>query len=1553
MSVENAKFQFAIDRGGTFTDVFARCPGGKVRVLKLLSEDPQHYKDAPVEGIRRILQEETGNALDKDGNIDNSLIEWIRMGTTVATNALLERRGEKMALVINKDFRDLLLIGNQARPSIFELNIQRPEVLHSEVVEVNCRIIPTLDGICELGEISLKWKVVKGNTGETLYVINDINREEVRRDLMRIKNKGINSIAVALAHSYLYADHEKEIGKIAEELGFSHVSLSHDVMPMVRIVPRGFTASADAYLTPIVKRYVQGFTKGFKNNLKGTRVLFMQSDGGLTPMNNFNGARAILSGPAGGVVGYAMTTWQKETDLPVIGFDMGGTSTDVSRFAGRFEHVYESTTAGVTIQAPHLDVNTVAAGGGSMLFFRSGLFVVGPESAGAHPGPVCYKKGGYLTVTDANLILGRLLPEYFPKIFGSNENSPLDEHATTIEFKKLTREINIYLKDQNANNKKLMSVEDVAMGFVRVANEAMCRPIRALTQAKGYDTSRHALACFGGAGGQHACAIARSLGMPIVFVHKYAGILSAYGMVLADVVCDKQEPCSKIYTEENFGLFEKHLKELCNQCSINLKNQGFSQNRIVCETYLHMRYDGTDCALMCSPTQTGRGTKYGDFLESFLDRYNTEFGFTIKDRSVIVDDIRVRAIGKNDIAIEEERSTAVENPVVEKTVRIFFENGYQLSKIYLLEKLAFGHVIEGPAIIMDKLSTILIEPDCTATITKHGDIKIKIGTGVVQQISLELDSIQLSIFGHRFMSIAEQMGRVLQRTAISTNIKERLDFSCALFGPDGGLVSNAPHIPVHLGAMQASVQFQMKSRITFKEGDVILSNHPSAGGSHLPDLTVITPVFHRNVKEPIFFVGSRGHHSDIGGATPGSMPPHSKTLQEEGVTFKSFLLVENGVFQEDELIKRFQSGGGRNISDNVSDLRAQVAANKKGITLVTELIDQYGLSVVQAYMGYIQNNAEIAVRDTLRLIAKETFTRTGTTSLEAEDHMDDGSTIHLKVALNEREGSAICDFTGTGPEVWGNCNCPKAISLSAMIYCLRCMVGHDIPLNQGCLSPVKIIIPKGSILDPSDEAAVVGGNVLTSQRIVDVVLRAFKVCAASQGCMNNITFGNESWGNYETVAGGSGAGPTWEGCSGVHTHMSNTRITDIEIIERRYPIYLKKFTIRNGSGGAGKFRGGSGLIREYLFRAPLILSVLTERRVLQPYGMEGGMPGERGLNLVIKSNGRTINLGPKTTIPVKPGDIFQLCTPGGGGYGKPVARSEEKLFNSQNNVNVKPYLSRGSVHEYRQTQESRTKMNGMVDYYNFLIKDLSDNRVHNWPLIATPWQLLGIISLYLYAVYIFLPAYMADKKPFRLKKVLLAYNIFQTIACSILIYGVSTSGWTTHYTIGCQTVDYSRNKMSLRMANFMWWHMILKLCELIETIFFVLRKKMNQVSFLHVYHHISTLVIAWIACKYFAGGMITFTVLINSFIHILMYSYYFLSSFGPEMQKKISGIKSKLTMLQMIQLALILIHSTQVLLPGCEVPNAVAYIYLPNVAINIFLFLKFYIKSYLKKNKLT
>ena len=759
------------------------------------------------EGIRRILESETGITMPPSQPIDTSRIEWIRMGTTVATNALLERKGERMALAVTKGFKDVLFIGNQARPRLFDLEIVCPEVLYEEVIEVEERLILESAQCC-LDKSG--WAATTGTTGESMLVKQPLNRDRLEADLRRLREKGIQSLAVVLMHSYMNGDHEAVVGELATRVGFTHVSLSSDVMPMVRIVPRGFTALADAYLTPCIKKYLEGFSAGFKDNLAGTNVLFMQSDGGLTPMQSFNGSRAILSGPAGGVVGYAMTSYSTEAAVddipcqPVIGFDMGGTSTDVSRYAGAYEHVFESTTAGVTIQAPQLDVNTVAAGGGSMLFFRSGLFVVGPESAGAHPGPVCYRKGGPLAITDANLCLGRILPDYFPKIFGPKEDQPLDKVATMAAFDELTAEVNHFKGQDGQSGQPPMSREEVAMGYIAVANEAMCRPIRALTQGKGYDTARHALACFGGAGGQHACAIARSLGMSTVIVHKYAGILSAFGMALADVVHEEQEPTALHYGSPDASEeIDKRIAKLREKCVANLAKQGFAADQIATEAFLHMRYEGTDCALMCSRRDNE------DYLDTFLSRYQTEFGFTLTGRTILVDDVRVRGTGQSGIQLTNAAEQADGPPIADRTAQVYFEGGWQDTPVFLMEVLHPGHSLAGPAIIMDSLSTVLVEPGCLARITPAGDIRIAVGSAGAQRIGPELDTIQLSIFSHRFMSIAEQMGRILQRTSISTNIKERLDFSCALFGPDGGLVSNAPHIPVHLGAMQVlSKQFR-------------------------------------------------------------------------------------------------------------------------------------------------------------------------------------------------------------------------------------------------------------------------------------------------------------------------------------------------------------------------------------------------------------------------------------------------------------------------------------------------------------------------------------------------------------------------------------------------------------------------------------------------------------------------------------------------------------------------------------------------------------------------
>ncbi|XP_031202901.1 5-oxoprolinase isoform X2 [Mastomys coucha] len=1229
MGSPEGRFHFAIDRGGTFTDVFAQCPGGHVRVLKLLSEDPSNYADAPTEGIRRILEQEEGVLLPRGRPLDTSRIASIRMGTTVATNALLERQGERVALLVTRGFRDLLHIGTQARPDLFDLAVPMPEVLYEEVLEVDERVV------FYRGEPGAG-SPVKGRTGDLLEIQQPVDLGALRGKLEGLLTRGIHSLAVVLMHSYTWAQHEQQ----------------------------------------------------------NVQVLFMRSDGGLAPMDAFSGSRAVLSGPAGGVVGYSATTYQLEGGQPVIGFDMGGTSTDVSRYAGEFEHVFEASTAGVTLQAPQLDINTVAAGGGSRLFFRSGLFVVGPESAGAHPGPACYRKGGPVTVTDANLVLGRLLPASFPCIFGPGEDQPLSPEASRKALEAVATEVNSFLASGPCPASQL-SLEEVAMGFVRVANEAMCRPIRALTQARGHDPSAHVLACFGGAGGQHACAIARALGMDTVHIHRHSGLLSALGLALADVVHEAQEPCALSYTPETFAQLDQRLSRLEEQCVEALQAQGFPRSQISTESFLHLRYQGTDCALMVSAHQhpaTACSPRAGDFGAAFVERYMREFGFIIPERSVVVDDVRVRGTGRSGLQLKDTPKIQSGPPHVEKVTQCYFEEGYQETPVYLLGELGFGHQLQGPCLIIDNNSTILVEPGCQAEVTERGDIRISVGAEAPSVADTKLDPIQLSIFSHRFMSIAEQMGRILQRTAISTNIKERLDFSCALFGPDGGLVSNAPHIPVHLGAMQETVQFQIQHLgADLHPGDVLLSNHPSAGGSHLPDLTVITPVFWPGQSRPVFYVASRGHHADIGGITPGSMPPHSTTLQQEGAVFLSFKLVQGGVFQEEAVTEALRApgkisgcSGTRNLHDNLSDLRAQVAANQKGIQLVGELIGQYGLDVVQAYMGHIQANAELAVRDMLRAFGTSRQARGLPLEVSAEDHMDDGSPICLRVQINLNQGSAVFDFSGSGSEVFGNLNAPRAITLSALIYCLRCLVGRDIPLNQGCLAPVNVIIPKGSILDPSPEAAVVGGNVLTSQRVVDVILGAFGACAASQGCMNNVTLGNARMGYYETVAGGAGAGPGWHGRSGVHSHMTNTRITDPEILESRYPVILRRFELRPGSGGRGRFRGGDGVVRELVFREEALLSVLTERRAFQPYGLHGGEPGARGLNILIRKDGRTVNLGGKTSVTVYPGDAFCLHTPGGGGYGDP----EDPAPPPGSPPLFPAFPERGSVYEYRRAQEA-------------------------------------------------------------------------------------------------------------------------------------------------------------------------------------------------------------------------------------------------------------------------
>jgi 5-oxoprolinase (ATP-hydrolysing) len=1280
--------RISIDRGGTFTDVHAAIPSRPDIILKLLSVDPANYNDAPTEGIRRILELATGEPHARGQLLDLRHVESLRMGTTVATNALLERKGARSALLITKGFKDLLLIGNQSRPNIFDLSAAKPDVLYDTVVEIDERV--TLEESekaknAHVNGVSPDTCFVTGVTGETLRILKKPDMDEVQTILQGLWSDGYRSIAIVLLHSYTFPEHESLIGEAAIRMGFS-VALSSALQPMIKMVPRGMSATADAYLTPVIKAYIDSISANFKGGLgaKGTRCEFMQSDGGLVDFRNFSGLKAILSGPAGGVVGYASTSWDIQERTPIIGFDMGGTSTDVSRFDGHYEHIFESTIAGVSMQSPQLDINTVAAGGGSMLFWRNGLFVVGPESASAHPGPACYRKGGPLTVTDANLFLGRLLPEYFPKIFGPNEDEPLDVNVTTKKFTILTEEIN---QEQRGKGQVEFTPEEVALGFLKVADESMSRPIRALTEARGHDVSAHNLGCFGGAGGQHACSVAAALGISRIIIHKYSSVLSAYGLALADVVNELQEPAAMFYNSSTHGVLREKLEGLVSRSTDDLVSQAFKPENIKHELYLNMRYEGSDTALMIL-----KGGEW-DFAAEFKKRHQREFGFTFESKSVLVDDIRVRGTGSSAVTPEKSpylqmKEASLKQPTTpqpkEVTEVYFGKFEERLSTpVYLLEDLQTGVQIKGPAVIIDQTQTIVVVPDATANILESCvliDLSDEKRTKTYDD-NTKIDPIQLSIFGHRFMSIAEQMGRTLQKTSVSTNMKERLDFSCALFSPDGGLVANAPHVPVHLGSMQFAVRYQHNLwGNKLKDGDVLVSNHPSCGGTHLPDITIITPVFDTNgTGDIVFYVASRGHHADIGGILPGSMPPTSTELWQEGAAIEAEKIVTEGVFNEEKMTQLLlhepaqypSCSGTRCLQDNLSDLKAQIAANNKGITLIKTLISEYSLPYVQKYMYAIQSTAETAVRNLL----KSTYSKFDGTPLTAVDYMDDGTPIALSVTISPSSGSAVFDFTGTGPQVYANTNAPVAITHSAIIYSLRTLISTDIPLNQGCLTPITIKIPPYSILSPSKTAVVVGGNVLTSQRITDVVLKAFKACAASQGCCNNLTFGTSAtalptgeevpgFGYYETIAGGAGAGPTWNGTSGVHTHMTNTRITDPEVLEKRYRCLLRRFELRGGSGGKGAHPGGDGVVREIEFLVPVQCSILSERRCYRPYGMEGGGDGQTGLNLWIRRDEKTgeereINLGGKNTARLGRGDRIVICTPGGGAWGKEKEKGEK------------------------------------------------------------------------------------------------------------------------------------------------------------------------------------------------------------------------------------------------------------------------------------------------------
>lgn len=1247
--------KIAIDRGGTFTDVYA-FNGKEEIVFKLLSVDPANYKDAPTEGIRRVLEKTQGRKIPKDEPLDLSGVESIRMGTTVATNALLERKGDRVAVLVTKGYRDILKIGQQSRPNIFDLQVEKLKQLYEVIEEVDERV--TLEHFSESHEPAPAFKpeegLAQGISGETIRILRPLDREKTRATIQSIWDKGIRSLSIALLHSYTYPEHELQVAEIAKDIGFENLSVSSQIQPMIKLVSRANSSTADAYLSPITARYIRTIGEGFKGGLDalGDRLLFMQSDGGLTSWKQFSGLRAILSGPAGGVVGYAKTSY---VDRAVLGFDMGGTSTDVSRYAGHLDHVLETTTAEVTIQAPQLDIQTVAAGGGSILFWKKGLFVVGPESASAHPGPACYRKGGPLTVTDANLFLGRIDVESFPHIFGPDENEPLDEEVVAKKFKELTDEIN---KDQTS----ALTPEQVAFGFLTVANETMCRPIRALTEGKGYNTSEHVLASFGGAGGQHACDVAKNLGISEIIIHKHSSILSAFGMSLADIVSDSQRPESAVLDDSTLpGLLER-LDTLQEEVEANLVSQGFDKGSIISERYLNLRYNGSETFIM-----TLQRDKAGEnFRADFIKNHKKEFGFSL-ERNVLVGDIRVRAISKShydekSLLPSSNSETRIAKEPSRKQ-KMFFGKEWMLAPKYHLKELTAGDTVQGPAMILDATQTIVVDPGAEACIDKNHVVLNLRSSNHSGLDAKKVDPVQLSVFGHRFMSIAEQMGETLQKTSISTNIKERLDFSCAVFSPDGGLVANAPHIPVHLGSMSSAVAFQQKYwGDNLKDGDVLVANHPAYGGSHLPDITVITPVFSNG--KIIFWTASRGHHSDIGGITAGSMPPFSQFLWQEGARIKAHKVVAGGKFDYDGMVDLLYNepakypgcSGSRSLSDSIADLKAQIAANNKGIGLIKALCEQYTLEVVQLYMRGIQDNAEQTVRELLKEVAEVHGDH-----LSARDYLDDGTAINLTIDINKQTGAAVFNFEGTGPQSFGNLNAPRSITYSAILYCLRSMIRDDIPLNEGCLKPLEIKIPDDTLLSPRHDAATVGGNVETSQRITDVIFRAFNALAGSQGTCNNFTFGFggkkegqkeavKGFGYYETIAGGAGAGPGWDGQSGVQVHMTNTRSTDPEIFEKRYPVILHEFSLRKGSGGDGKHRGGEGVIRDIEFRHPVQASILSERRSLAPYGLNGGQDGSRGENLWIHE-GKAASLGGKNTLQLEVGDRIVIKTPGGGGYG--------------------------------------------------------------------------------------------------------------------------------------------------------------------------------------------------------------------------------------------------------------------------------------------------------------
>ncbi len=1194
-----AGWQFWVDRGGTFTDVVARRPDGRIDARKLLSENPTQYDDAVVAGIRACLRA-AGEDLDTGAAIDG-----IRVGTTVATNALLERHGEPTLLLITRGFGDALRIGYQQRPALFDRHIRLPTPLYDDVVEVDERLDPRGRVIQPLDEIGLARLLEDAHAG------------------------GLRSVAIIFLHGYREPRHEAMAETLARRAGFTQISASHQVGALAKLVARGDTTVVDAYLSPVLRRYVDRL----RTALPDTRLLFMQSNGGLVEAGSFRGRDSILSGPAGGVVGMAATAEAAGFDR-LIGFDMGGTSTDVSLYDGAFERTLDSEVAGARIQAPMMRIHTVAAGGGSILKFLDGRFQVGPESAGADPGPACYRRGGPLTVTDANLRLGRIQPDRFPRVFGANGDQALDPAATRDAFARLARQI------ENETGQRF-SEEAMAEGYVRIAVERMAQAIKQISIQRGYDTGRFTLCCFGGAAGQHACAVADALGIPAVMIHPLSGVLSAYGMGLADLREIRQQAVQAPLDQASLDALAPRFEALEQDISRNLRDQGVMLEPVFQRSLL-IRFEGSDTLLE---------VPHGDadtVAAGFDDRHRNQFGFR-EDKPRMIEAMTVEAVVRESGgALPEWVTPRVTEPPRAESRPVFIDGCWHDTPIHQRRHLLPGFDIPGPALILEDNATTLVAPHWTASIDDARNMLLRrqreSGPAAAGIDIDRPDPVLLEVFNNLFMHIAEQMGVVLEKTAHSVNIKERLDFSCAVFDTDGGLVANAPHMPVHLGSMGESVRTVIRRfGGQMETGDSYVLNAPYDGGTHLPDVTVVSPFFVDGEDSPLFYVAARAHHADIGGITPGSMPPDSARIEQEGVLIDCMQLVRRGRFRE-HAMREVLAGGpypARNPDQNIADLRAQLAATSRGLDELARMLGQYGVDVVRAYMDHVQDNAEEAVR---RAIG-------GLTSGSFRYELDNGEAIAVRIDVDRDARSAVIDFDGTSAQSASNFNAPLAVCRAAVLYVFRTLVDHDIPLNEGCMRPLELRVPAGSLLDPRPPAAVVAGNVETSQCVVDALYGALGVLAAAQGTMNNLTFGNERYQYYETLCGGAGAGPDFDGASAVHTHMTNSRLTDPEILEWRYPVRLRRFEIRRGSGGDGRHRGGDGVRREIEFLESMSAGVLSNHRRIPPFGVAGGEPGATGRNRIRRRDGQVEELSATATLSVEAGDVLIIETPGGGGFG--------------------------------------------------------------------------------------------------------------------------------------------------------------------------------------------------------------------------------------------------------------------------------------------------------------